>query len=214
MPLTSDDLERRIHEGFARTPCPGDAFLQGSFEGCEPGEAVAPFLGVRDWRTLEAETLDASYTALSFFSEAGFRFFLPAFLVADVRGRLETADPVFHLTGGFEEIAVEVPSGGSGTTVRRSGGRVLLNPRRYGAITYEDYARYRLSVFSREECGAIVAYLEYRRDRDTYDLDTAAIAAALDTFWTARAREAPTADDLERHVEAELRYLRDITGEG
>lgn len=45
--------------------------------------------------------LDAHYSALSFFSEAAFRFFFPAYLIADLRGELRTADPLFHLTGGF-----------------------------------------------------------------------------------------------------------------
>ncbi len=32
----------------------------------------------------------------------------------------------------------------------------MLNPRRYGAMTFADWARYRLSVFAREEAQAIV----------------------------------------------------------
>jgi len=37
-----------IREAFCETERPGDAFLQGSHEGCEPGESVAPFIGVAD----------------------------------------------------------------------------------------------------------------------------------------------------------------------
>jgi hypothetical protein len=135
---------------------------------------------------------------------------VPAFLVADVQGDLRTADPVFHLTGGFHEVAVEVPIGVD-SHVRRSGGAVLMNPRRYGATTHEDYARFRLAVFSREECAAIVSYLAYRRDRDSTGFDARAIDAALAAFWTARAHHAPTAAELERHVEEELRYYRALS---
>jgi hypothetical protein len=199
-------LVQHIRRAFERTPHPGDRFLQGSFEGCEPGEAVEPFRGVSDWISVAAPILDANYNALSFFSEGAFRYFLPAFMTADVREELSTADPVFHLTGGFHEIAVEVPAGTTRVT-RRSGGSVLLNPRRYGAMSYEDYARFRLSVFSREECAGIVAYLAYRRDRDTTGLDRAAIEAALERFWNDRAAHAPPASALERHVEEEQRFI-------
>ena len=205
-------LLQHIRDAFARTPYPGDAFLQGSFDGCEPGEAVAPFRGERDWTRLAAEALDANYDALSFFSEGAFRFFLPAFMTADVRQELRTADPVFHLTGGFHEIAVDVPMGTTIVT-RRSGGGVPINPRRYGAITFEDYGRFRLSVFSREECGAIVAYLTHRQGSSPSSETAVAIAAALDRFWIPRASHAPTTAALERHVEEEGRFLRSITGD-
>ena len=88
-----------IREAFGGNVYPGDAFLQGSFEGCEPYEEVGFFRGKMDWRTLDAEMLDARYSALSFFSEAGFRFFLPAYLIADLQDELRTADPLFHLPG-------------------------------------------------------------------------------------------------------------------
>ena len=100
-----------IRQAFRDTERPGDAFLQGSHEGCEPGESVAPFIGVADWSQLDAEILDASYTALSFFSEGGFRYFLPAYLIADLEERLQTADPVFHLTNGFSDKVVKIPAG-------------------------------------------------------------------------------------------------------
>lgn len=32
-----------IYEGFRETKYPGDNYLQGSFEGCEPLETVAPY---------------------------------------------------------------------------------------------------------------------------------------------------------------------------
>jgi len=60
---------------------------------------------------------------------------------------------------------------------------VFVNPRRYGAMTWYDYARCQLSVFTREEAGAIVAYLEYKWDADPRGLNAEEINAALDTFW-------------------------------
>ena len=137
----------QIHTAFQGLAFPGEGFLQASFEGTEPYDEVAPFRGQTNWQTLEATFLDAHASALSFFSEAGFRFFLPAYLLADLNDQLQTADPVFHLTHGFFEFSVTVPAGGR-VFVRKSGKSVLINPRRYGAMTVSDYARYRLSIFT------------------------------------------------------------------
>ena len=200
----------QIRAAFVAVPYPGDAFLLGSREGTEPIDSIAPFIGVTDWATLDAAVLDAHAEALSFLSDGGFRFFLPAFLIADVRGALETADPVFHLTHGFRDSSVTIPVGEREFT-KSLGKSALLNPRRYGAMTFHDYALSRLSVFAREEAGAIVAYLEHRlRDRNAEDPD---IAAALARFWHGRAAHAPTQRDLADHLAAEDEYLRALQGE-
>ena len=94
-----------IRQAFHDTERHGDAFLKGSQEGCEPGESVAPFIGVADWSHLDPMVLDAGYDALSFFSEGGFRYFLPANLIADLGKQLQTADPVFHLMNGFSTMS-------------------------------------------------------------------------------------------------------------
>jgi hypothetical protein len=74
-----------IRQAFHDTEHPGDAFVQGSREGCEPGESVAPFIAVTDWSQFDPMVLDANYDALSFFSEGGFRYFLPAYVIADLK---------------------------------------------------------------------------------------------------------------------------------
>ncbi len=203
----TESVIESVRAGFAQTPHPGDAFLQGSFEGTEPVEIVQAFSGVAAWSDIESSTLDAQYTALGFLSEGGLRFFLPAYLVADLQDRLQTADPVFELTNGFFDTVVSVPTP-SGTHQRRVGGSTFVNPRRYGAMTWNDYARSRLSVFAREEATSIVRYLEHRRDTD--DIAAPAIQEALDAFWLVRAANAPTQQDLVRHVEADEAFLRDM----
>jgi hypothetical protein len=200
-----------IREAFGRNDYPGDPFLQGSFDGSEPYEEVGAFRGRVDWAGIEPEFLDAHYVALSFFSEAGFRYFLPAYLIADVRGRLLTADPLFHLTQGFTDHAVEHPVGGR-VFVRRSGRSRLINPRRYGAATWYDHARYRLSVFTREEAGAIVAYLDWKRSAEaTGERDRQAIDGALASFWRERTRTAPSAAALAEHLVEERVYVDAIS---
>jgi hypothetical protein len=199
-----------IQDAFRETEHPGDAFLQGSQEGCEPAEVTSPFKGVTHWSEVDPAILDPNYTALSFFSEGGFRHFLAAFLIADLSGQLQTADPLFHLTNGFFDRVVQLPAG-SRVYEKTIGKSALMNPRRYGAITSQDYARTKLSVFTREEAVAIVAYLEWKREQDD-EFHRDEIDAALDGFWRRRAQEAPTQESLRQHIQAETEYMKDLRG--
>ena len=205
----SEAVIEKIQSAFASNEHPGGRFLQGSFEGCEPYEEVGPFENVEDWRGIDAGFLDGRANALSFFSEAGFRYFLPAYLLSDLRGQLQTADPLFHLTHGFSDWTTEVPAG-ERTFEIRHGRSASINPRRYGAMTSYDYARYRLSVFTREEANAIVAYLEFKRDQDPDIIDRTAVDAALQSFWLERARAAPPAESLEQYLAEQEEYLAAI----
>jgi hypothetical protein len=196
-----------IEAAFSEVPHPGDPFLLGSHDGEEPREEVGAFHGLTDWHKATAAFLDVHYTVLSFFSEGGFRYFLPAFLIADVRDALQTADPVFHLTHGFAETSSSHDIGGRVFT-RKSGKFQFVNPKRYGGMTFFDYARCRLSVFSREESQAIVTYLEFTRQQPSREFDRPFIDAALDAFWRERAASAPTSADLSRHVADEAEYVQ------
>ena len=200
-----------IRQAFHDTEHPGDAFVQGSREGCEPGDSVAPFIAVTDWSQLDPMILDANYDALSFFSEGGFRYFLPAYLIADLKDQLYTADPVFHLTNGFIDKVVKIPAG-QRIYEKTIGKSAFINPGRYGAMTWHDHARCRLSVFTREEAQAIVSYLEYKRDKDSHGLNREAINAALHSFWRDRAANGPTHQAIRQYRHEEAEYLRDIGG--
>lgn len=162
-----------------------------------------------DWSQVSPQVLDSNSEALSFLSEGGFRFFLPAYLIADLDAGLSAADPLFHLIHGFSDSVVRVPT--KTRILEKTIGRsALLNPRRYGAILFFDYGRYRLSVFAREEAAAIVEYLEYRRERDPGGLEAGAISASLDAFWLDRAKHAPTHEMLQRHLAEEADYLQHL----
>jgi Family of unknown function (DUF6714) len=50
-----------------------------------------------DWSAIPVADLDRCYSSLSFFDPDGMRFHLPAYLVADLEGSLQTADVLFHL---------------------------------------------------------------------------------------------------------------------
>jgi hypothetical protein len=51
----------------------------------------------REWSAISAADLDRCYSSLSFFDTDGMRFHLPAYLVADLEGSLQTADVMFYL---------------------------------------------------------------------------------------------------------------------
>jgi hypothetical protein len=199
----------KIQLAFGENVYPGDAYLQGSFEGDEPFDEVEPFKGRTDWKALEPALLDTHAGALSFFSPAAFRFYLPAYLVADLRGELKTADPRFHLTHGFSDATVEIPTPAR-VFVRSTGKSELVNPRRYGAATFYDYARYKLSVFTREEATAICAYLEYKLAAAEYPFEKQPIQAALEAYWLERAVTAPTAEDLQRYLAEQAEFVEAI----
>jgi hypothetical protein len=202
---SADAIIEKVRGAFRRVPYPGDAFLQGSFDGCEPYDEIQHFKGKTEWAGLEPAFLDQRYCAPGFFSEAAFRFFIPAWIVADLRDSLQTADPCFQLTNGFADQRY-TPADAAGGPPWEWGGSVLINPRRYGAIRWMDYSRHRLSVFAREEAAAIADYLRFRRERSRgeNDEEVRVIGEALDLFWLERARSAPTQDDLEARVQREL----------
>ena len=187
-----------VRAAFDPDDHPGDRWLQGSFDGCEPYDEIGAFQGLHDWRTLEAAFLDQHYTALSFFSEAGLRYYIPAYIVADIRKELRTADPVFHLTYGFTDASTSIEIGDQ-RFARTIGRTHLINPLRYGALTSLDYARYRLSVFCREEAAAILAYLEFAHESPEHEFSHSDIERAIAEFWTARAADAPDRAALQRH---------------
>jgi hypothetical protein len=203
----ADAVIEIIHAAFDPDEHPGDLWLQGTFEGDEPYDEIGAFKGRHDWRTVESSFLDEHYTALSFFSEGGFRYYIPAYIVADLRNELRTADPVFHLTHGFVDFSTTMEV--ADRTFTRSNGRTrLINPIRYGALTFLDYARHRLSVFCREEAAAILAYLEVAHEAPRHEYSRDAIEAAIADFWQARASGAPDRAALQRH-RAEERAFND-----
>jgi hypothetical protein len=203
---------KEVYDAFGKNDYPGDSFLQGSFEGCEPYETIEPFKRMHDWKAIDPELLDSYYNALNFFSEAGLRFFLPAYLIADLHERLQTAEPLFVLVHGFSAMSVKHQIKGR-VFDRKTGKGAFVNPKRYGAMTFYDYARWRLSIFTREEAKAIVAYLHYKRDTDTYNLDTEKIDAALNLCWLDRAESAPSAKSLKQHLIEEEEYIAAISSE-
>jgi hypothetical protein len=169
----ADRIRAKIRSAFANLEYPGDWCLRGSSEGEEPYLVEKEFKGKTDWTALDAAFIDRAPdgfgSALSFFSDEAFHFYLPAYLVADIDGKLNQHDPAFHLTHGIDDESRNEK----------------INPRRYGERTWFDFARYKFAMFSREEADAIVEYLKFRRDTD--EISRKRIDQALGNYWNARA---------------------------
>ena len=167
----------QIEEAFGSVTYPGDWCLRDSNEGEEPFLVTKEFAGKDDWRVLDPAFLDQAPegwgTALCFFSDEAFRFYLPAYLIADVRGALERVDPVFHLTHGLDDASRGEP----------------INPRRYGGRTWFDHARHKFAMFNVAEVRAIIAYLGLCRGKELYRFDQERIDQALTNYWRQRVRE-------------------------
>jgi hypothetical protein len=166
-------VRAQIVAAFAGVEYPGDWCLIDSREGSEPALLEAEFKGKTDWRSLDAAFIDQAPdgfgTALAFFSDEAFHFYLPAYLLADLDGRLEQANPVFALTHGLDE---------------RSRGE-KINPRRYGERTWLDHARHKFAMFNAAERAAIAAYLACKLEGDDITgFERQSIREALRSYWS------------------------------
>jgi hypothetical protein len=174
--INKNDLKQNIRDAFAEIKYPGDWCLRGSNEGEEPYLVEDAFKGKKDWSTLSATFLDQApegfSSALAFFSDEAFRFYLPAYLIADIDEKLESVDMLFHLLFGLDNQ----------TMTER------VSPKRYGERRWFDEARHKYSMFNLRQCEAIVAYLYFKMEhRDTMDFEREQIRQALDNYWLARA---------------------------
>jgi hypothetical protein len=171
--VDAEAVKAMIRVAFAGVEYPGDWCLRGSNEGDEPYLLEQEFKGKTDWRALDAAFLDRApdgyASALSFFSDEAFRFYLPAYLIADIDGRLKSSDPVFHLTHGLTDSA----------RVER------VNPQRYGERTWFEATSHKLAVFDKAQAAAIVAYLAFKREKNEFERES--IDQALANFWRRRA---------------------------
>lgn len=171
----SEGLITQISTAFANVIYPGDLDLTSSTYGEEPEALKRVFRGKTDWRTLDAEFLDSAPegwgTALSFFSHSAFVFYLPAYLIADVRNGLASVTPEFHLTHGLlpetadEEIADL-----------------------WGGGTIGERAIRRNNQFDTEQAGAIVAYLRWKLEQfeANFHYEDADLVYAIERYWLTR----------------------------
>ena len=193
------ELCREIRTAFAMTPYPGDDQLSGSDQGDEPAENAMELRGVR-WQSVHPTLLARCYTALSFLSTDGFRYFLPAFLLADLMvDELDydgNADPVFDLTHDLYDRNMDQFDIGTfsalGDTFFNDMKEKLGISRQKLIKTFKqinerqqthdmhEYRLNRLMPFTHEERITIIHYLEFQA-RDEYR--AIKIQQALERYW-------------------------------
>ncbi len=205
--LSKEDVIDQIRAAFGGNESPGDPYLQPYPAGYNLSDEIKAFKGIKRWEDASSSLLDENPDAISFFSETGFRLFLPAYLVADLNNELECVEPLYHLVGGFMDQFVRLPMGDKEID-KLIGKSALVNPIQYGAATWFDHFRFKLSIFPREEVQAIIVYLKYKRGEEHLLKDSVQeIDEALNQFWLERAKSAPLKLDLEKHIKAEQEYL-------
>lgn len=165
------ELKEKITKAFAGVLFPGGRLSNSNF-GDEPLLLEREFLGESDWRSLTPEFLDQApdgyASALSFFSDKAFRFYIPAYMIAAVDQLLVRVDPVFHLCHGLTNATKDK----------------VINERLYGKETWFDHKKKTFSLFDRPQADAIIAYLRLCKG----DSKNPEIDQALNNYWLVRDR--------------------------
>ena len=164
-------LVGRVRAAFADVVYPGDDRLTDSM-GDEPDALREDFRGRDDWTALDIAFLnqapDGWASALSFFSGEALRFYLPAYLVADLEGTLMCSEPSYRLCA-FVTPMME--------------GRKLAQF--YGGGTLGEHARREFALFDAAQVTVIVDYLWWKLDQG-YD---PTVEQALENYWLPRQAE-------------------------
>ena len=147
--------------------------MANSTLGDEPLQVAAAFADKDDWTELRPDWLDdvpeGLGSALSFLSDEAIRFYIPAYIAADLSGALGRVDPAFILTHGFDD---------------RSRGKPI-RPR--GDRTWTDFSRARWDSLTRSQATAIAHYLEWCVRQRGGAAPGHALVEALAAYWYPRA---------------------------
>lgn len=173
---STGEVRRAVVEAFTSIPRPGNWALSGTSEGPEGMRIQEEFSGLEDWQKADARFLlhHIRCGSLNWLSHEAFRYFLPAFLVADLDGLLAEEG---------EEVALcLVEDFGSG---RRD---APVNPLRFGARTWWNEGVYAYSTFHQTEASAILSYLRWRASISG-PLVRQLIMEAIDIYWEDRAQK-------------------------
>lgn len=166
-----NNLIAKIKQAFAHVKYPGDESLTDSTYGDEPAALIKEFCGKTDWQTLDAKFLDQAPdgwgSALSFFSGAALRFYLPAYLIADIRGELLNSDPSSRLCSSL-----------ASTVERKKIAKV------WGGGTMGERAREDFAHYDAQQVSAIVDYLWWKLESsDDYN---PMVEQAMENYWLDR----------------------------
>lgn len=165
-------LVEKIEQAFSDVAYPGDHDLTGSSYGDEPAALERDFRGRTDWKQLDKAFLnqapDGWGTALSFFSDNALRFYIPAYMIADIQGDLDSGgDPAVRLCSSLTPL-----------------GETKKIAKMWGGGTMGERARACFGKFSAAQVSAVVAYLQWRlNNADGHDM---LIDQVLENYWLER----------------------------
>ena len=156
------ELIQKINTAFSEVEFPGDENLVNNSYGEEPALVRKHFLGQSNWKNLSPEFIDFD-GALSFFSDEAFRFYIPAFMIADINEQLNFNNPAIRLCW---------------SVTPQSENKKIAQA--FGGGTIGERAEECLKQFSEEERNTIVSYLQWKLVKDENDLT---VAQALKNYW-------------------------------
>ncbi|MBP7809690.1 MAG: hypothetical protein KA163_10385 [Bacteroidia bacterium] len=165
---SKDILIQKISLAFRNVEYSGDDNLVDESYDDEPGIIRNHFRGYKDWTTLTPDFLDID-GALSFLSDKAFRFFLPAFLIADINQKLDYNDPTVRLCWSL--------------TPQSENKKIA---KIFGGQTIGERARTCFDAFTKEQVSAIVSYLHWRLSKDKHNNT---IEQALENYWLQREKK-------------------------
>ena len=167
MSTSAETILNELASAFPATrPAPFDPLVNSKL-GDEPVLVTHAFADKADWTKLDPDWLEQQVDALNFFSNEAICFYIPAFIAADLKGRLGNVDPVFSLTHGFAHGV----------------GSERIHPRK--PRTWGDYARERWAGLTTAQTRVIVHYLKWTIAQNGPGIDS--VAEALQNYWDERA---------------------------
>jgi hypothetical protein len=157
-------LIMRIKAAFADARYPGDESIAKENHCWECDEIAEAFKG-KHWKDLtNVKFLNYHDSSLSLFKTPTFQFFLPAFLLADLKKSI-TIDILFHLT------PPEIIDSDSDEWVKKFG------------YSHFDYFISKTNGFTSRQRTAIKEYLEYCCQKNTSSFDDKDYKRAI-AFWS------------------------------
>ena len=92
-------LAKQIEEAFADTPYPGDAFE--AISATPYDEGIVEYFRGTTWKGHQVRNLRCHSAALSFFTDAAYRYWLPAFMLAHLENPGEADVIAEHIAHDF-----------------------------------------------------------------------------------------------------------------
>lgn len=169
--MTTQQLITQIQTAFAQVPHCGNHNITNSYDDTETIALKNEFKDKTNWQNLDSTFLDQApdgfSSALSFFTKEAFRFYLPAYLLADIRQQLQCVDVVFHLTHGLTNSA------------KYNELKIHNQPK----TTWYESTKNKFAIFLPPEKQAITAYLQYKKLYAEFESDKQDIDEALHNYW-------------------------------